>query len=89
MLLSCYTELQHWETSQWKKSFVRMLLRQRLISLCDPSHTVAKRVIQHSPHFLGVDEKMHEVIVTEHCESLDPDKVYFLECKKIQYANKY
>lgn len=38
---------------------------------------MAKRVIQHSPHILGVDEKTYKVIVTEHRESLDPDKVYF------------
>ncbi|KAA8585387.1 hypothetical protein FQN60_004081 [Etheostoma spectabile] len=36
---------------------------------------VAQKVIQHSLHILQVDEKRYRVIVTEHRESLDPDKV--------------
>lgn len=36
---------------------------------------VAQRVIQHGRHFLEVDGKRHRVIVTEHQQSLDPDKV--------------
>ncbi|XP_054463421.1 uncharacterized protein si:busm1-163l24.3 [Anoplopoma fimbria] len=36
---------------------------------------VAQRVIQHRRHTLEVDEKKYKVIVTEHRESLDPDKV--------------
>lgn len=36
---------------------------------------MAKRVIQHSPHILELDEKKYKVVVTEHRESLDPDKV--------------
>ncbi|XP_034750650.1 uncharacterized protein si:busm1-163l24.3 [Etheostoma cragini] len=36
---------------------------------------VAQKVIQHSLHTLQVDEKRYTVTVTEHRESLDPDKV--------------
>lgn len=36
---------------------------------------VAQRVIQHSRHLLEVDGKKYKVVVTEHRESLDPDKV--------------
>ncbi|XP_034394663.1 uncharacterized protein si:busm1-163l24.3 isoform X2 [Cyclopterus lumpus] len=36
---------------------------------------VAQRVIQHRRYTLEVDEKKYKVIVTEHRESLDPDKV--------------
>ncbi|XP_040918461.1 uncharacterized protein si:busm1-163l24.3 [Toxotes jaculatrix] len=36
---------------------------------------VAQRVIQQSRHILEVDGKKYELIVTEHHESLDPDKV--------------
>ncbi|CAJ1076240.1 uncharacterized protein si:busm1-163l24.3 [Xyrichtys novacula] len=36
---------------------------------------VAQGVIQHGRHILEVNEKRHEVIVTEHQESLDPEKV--------------
>ncbi|XP_068574901.1 uncharacterized protein si:busm1-163l24.3 [Cebidichthys violaceus] len=36
---------------------------------------VAQRVIQHRRYTLEVDEKQYKVIVTEHRESLDPDKV--------------
>ncbi|KAF1379796.1 hypothetical protein PFLUV_G00179740 [Perca fluviatilis] len=36
---------------------------------------VAQRVIQHSQHILQVDEKRYKVIVTEHREILDPNKV--------------
>ncbi|XP_074552556.1 uncharacterized protein LOC141809439 isoform X2 [Halichoeres trimaculatus] len=36
---------------------------------------VAQRVIQHGRHILEMGGKRHKVIVTEHQESLDPDKV--------------
>ncbi|KAM6914316.1 uncharacterized protein PEZ65_014736 isoform 1-T2 [Lycodopsis pacificus] len=36
---------------------------------------VAQRLIQHRRHTLEVDERKYKVIVTEHRESLDPDKV--------------
>ncbi|KAK1877227.1 E3 ubiquitin-protein ligase DTX3L [Dissostichus eleginoides] len=36
---------------------------------------VAQRVIEHSPHLLEVDGKKYKVVVIEHSESLDPDKV--------------
>ncbi|KAM6914318.1 E3 ubiquitin-protein ligase DTX1 isoform 2-T3 [Lycodopsis pacificus] len=35
---------------------------------------VAQRLIQHRRHTLEVDERKYKVIVTEHRESLDPDK---------------
>lgn len=37
---------------------------------------MAQRVIQRSRHVLEVDTKKYEVIVTEHRETLDPDKVH-------------
>ncbi|KAK9535332.1 hypothetical protein VZT92_007718 [Zoarces viviparus] len=36
---------------------------------------VAQRLIQHRRHTLEVDDRKYKVIVTEHRESLDPDKV--------------
>ncbi|XP_026180907.1 uncharacterized protein LOC113140969 isoform X2 [Mastacembelus armatus] len=50
--------------------------------------TVAQRVIQHSRHILEVDGKKYRLTVTEHCESLDPDKVILslsatVDCRKL------
>ncbi|XP_077939688.1 uncharacterized protein LOC120828433 isoform X1 [Gasterosteus aculeatus] len=36
---------------------------------------VAQRVIQHRQHTLEVDEKKYKILVTEHQERMDPDKV--------------
>lgn len=36
---------------------------------------MAQRVIQHRQHTLEVDEKKYKILVTEHQERMDPDKV--------------
>ncbi|CAK6961217.1 uncharacterized protein si:busm1-163l24.3 isoform X1 [Scomber scombrus] len=47
---------------------------------------VAQRVIQHSWHILEVDGKKYELIVTEHHESLDPDKVIVSLSATVDYS---
>ncbi|XP_035511574.1 uncharacterized protein si:busm1-163l24.3 isoform X2 [Morone saxatilis] len=47
---------------------------------------VAQRVIQQSRHILEVDGKNYKVIVTEHRESLDPDKVILNLSAMIDYS---
>uniref|UniRef100_UPI0037E99394 uncharacterized protein n=1 Tax=Semicossyphus pulcher TaxID=241346 RepID=UPI0037E99394 len=46
---------------------------------------VAQTVIKHSRHILEVDGKKHKVIVTEHRESLDPDKVILSLSATVNY----
>lgn len=46
---------------------------------------VAQRVIQHSRHILKVDGREYKVIVTEHHESLDPDKVILSLSATVNY----
>ncbi|XP_042248719.1 uncharacterized protein si:busm1-163l24.3 [Thunnus maccoyii] len=47
---------------------------------------VAQRVIQHSWHILEVDKKKYELIVTEHQERLDPDKVILSLSATVDYS---
>ncbi|KAM6965993.1 uncharacterized protein LKV04_018506 isoform 1-T2 [Tautogolabrus adspersus] len=47
---------------------------------------VAQRVIQHSQHILEVDGKRHKVTVSEHQESLDPDKVILSLSATVNYS---
>ncbi|GAA6217951.1 uncharacterized protein LOC108872746 [Lates japonicus] len=46
---------------------------------------VAQRVIQCSPHILEVDRKKYKLIVTEHHENLDPDKVILSVSATVNY----
>ncbi|XP_034046968.1 uncharacterized protein si:busm1-163l24.3 [Thalassophryne amazonica] len=47
---------------------------------------VAQRVIQHSQHNLELDGKTHELILTEHRESLDLDKVVLSLSATVDYS---
>lgn len=47
---------------------------------------VAQRVIEHCPHLLEVDGKKYKVVVIEHSESLDPDKVILRLSAIVDYS---
>ncbi|XP_041856832.1 uncharacterized protein si:busm1-163l24.3 isoform X2 [Melanotaenia boesemani] len=55
-----------------------------LISFDDS--TVAQRVIQRGQHLLAVDRKKYTLTVTEHRESLDPDKIILNLSAAVDYS---
>ncbi|XP_068434041.1 uncharacterized protein si:busm1-163l24.3 [Clinocottus analis] len=65
-------------------TFVKATPVSALITFEDSG--VAQSVIQRRRHTLEVDEKKYKVIVTEHRESLDPDKVILSLSATVDYS---